>query len=126
MCIINSISEDANRMKIPNIIVNAISVLIMSLNNSVKASEKFECFKRLSQQFMILSQEVEGMDEVIEKEKYVILLLKYDNLIQDCAFEDIPLKYKHLVAKIYNDAEKYIPIQLNGTIGNMVKKNNIV
>ena len=98
----------------------------MSLNNSVKASEKFECFKRLSQQFMILSQEVEGMDEAIEKEKYFILLLKYDNLIKDCAFEDIPLKYKHLVAKIYNDAEKYIPIQLNGTIGNIVKKNNIV
>jgi len=44
MCIISSISEDANRMKIPNIIVNAVSVLIMSLNNSVKASEKFECF----------------------------------------------------------------------------------
>ena len=59
MCIINSISEDANKMKIPTIVVNAISVLIMSLNNSIKASEKFECFKRLSQQFMILSQEIE-------------------------------------------------------------------
>ena len=126
MCIINSISENANTMKFPNIIVNAISELIMSLNNSVKASEKFECFKRLSQQFMILSQEVEGMDEAIEKEKYVILLLKYDNLIQDCAFEDIPLKYKHLVAKIYNDAEKCVPIQLNGSIGNIARKNNIV
>ena len=74
MCIINSISEDANRMKIPNIIVNAISVLIMSLDNSVKASEIFESFKRLSQQFMMLSQEIEGMDEAIKKEKYVILL----------------------------------------------------
>jgi len=113
-------------MKIPNIVVNAISVLIMSLNNSVKANEKFECFKRLSQQFMILSQEIEGMDQSIEKEKYIILLLKYDNLIQHCAFEDIPLKYKHLVAKIYNDAEKYTPIQLNGTIGKLVRKNNIV
>jgi len=110
MCIINSISGDANPLKIPNIIVNAISVLIMSLNHSVKASEKIERFKRLSQQFMMLSQEIEGMDEAIEKEKYVILLLKYDNLIQDCAFEDMPLKCKHLVAKIYNDAEKYIPI----------------
>ena len=56
--------------------VNAISVLIMSLNNSVKASEKFECFKRLSQQFMILSQEIEGMESIIDKEKYTILLLK--------------------------------------------------
>jgi len=45
MCIINSISGDANPMKIPNIIVNAISVLIMSLNHSVKASEKWKDLK---------------------------------------------------------------------------------
>ena len=74
MCIINSISENANTMKIPNIVVNAISVLIMSLNNSVKASEKFESFKRLSQQFMILSQEIEGMETSIDKDKYAILI----------------------------------------------------
>jgi hypothetical protein len=124
MCIINSISEDANSMKIPNIIVNAVSVLIMSLNNSIKASEKFECFKRLSQQFMILSQEIEGMDQSIDKEKYVILLLKYDNLIQDCAFEDIPSKYKHQVSKVYIEANRNIPIQLNGTIGNVLRRNS--
>jgi hypothetical protein len=124
MCIINSISEDANSMKIPNIIVNAVSVLIMSLNNSVKASEKFECFKRLSQQFMILSQEIEGMDQSIDREKYVILLLKYDNLIQDCAFEDIPSKYKHQVSKVYIEANRNIPIQLNGTIGNVLRRNS--
>lgn len=55
MCIINSISQDANGMKIPNIVVNAVSVLIISLSNSVKPSEKFELFKKLSQQFMIIS-----------------------------------------------------------------------
>ena len=54
MCIINSISQDANFIKIPNIVVNAVSVLLMSLTNSIKASEKFELFKKLSQQFMIL------------------------------------------------------------------------
>ena len=75
---------------------------------------------------MILSQEIEALESIIDKDKYAIFIYKYDNLIQDCAFEDILLKYKHLVAKIYNDAEKYIPIQLNGTIGNIVKKNNTV
>ena len=104
-------------MKIPNIVIKAISVLIMSLNNSVKASEKFESFKRLSQQFMILSQEIEGMESIIHKEKYTILLLKYDNLIQDCAFEEIPYKYKIQVSKIYAENNRFIPIQLNGTIG---------
>jgi hypothetical protein len=118
MCIINSISEDANSIKIPNIIVNAVSVLIMSLTNSIKASEKFEIFKKLSQQFMLLSQEIESYDGNITKENFSILSLKYDNLIQDCSFEEIPLKYKIEVAKCFNDVNRYIPIQLNGIIGN--------
>jgi hypothetical protein len=90
MCIINSISEDANAVKIPNIVVNAVSVLIMSLNNSIKAGEKFETFKKLSQQFMVLSQEVEGIEEEITKEKADILVLKYDNLIADCSLKKYP------------------------------------
>ena len=32
----SSISDDANEVKIPNIVVNAVSVLIMSLNNFYK------------------------------------------------------------------------------------------
>lgn len=128
MCIINSISEDANSVKIPNIVVNAVSVLIMSLNNSIKPAEKFEIFKKLSQQFMVLSQEVEGYEVEIPKDKYDMLLLKYDNLIQDCMFEEIPQKYKLMVASKYTEANRFVPIQLNGTIGNVVKRelNNIV
>ena len=127
MAICNSISEDANTMKIPNIVVNAVSVLIMSLNNSIKAGEKFETFKKLSTQFMMLSQEVEGIEEEITKEKADILVLKYDNLIADCAFEEIPEKYKLLVASKYSEAERHVPIQINGITGFMsVKKNNIV
>ena len=76
MCIINSISEDANAVKIPNIVVNAVSVLIMSLSNSIKASEKFENFKKLSQQYMMLSQEIEGIEDDVTKEKADILVLK--------------------------------------------------
>jgi len=128
MCIINSISQDANSVKIPNIIVNALSVLIMSLNNSIKPSEKFELFKKLSQQFMILSQDIECIDDEITKEKYDILILKYDNLIQDCDFEDIPVKYKIQVANKYTCANRHVPIQINGTVGNVSKRelNNIV
>ena len=118
MCIINSISEDANSIKIPNIIVNAVSVLIMSLTNSIKASEKFEIFKKLSQQFMLLSQEIEACDGTVSKETYNLLSLKYDNLIQDCSFEEIPLKFKIEVAKCFTDVDRHIPIQLNGIIGN--------
>jgi hypothetical protein len=135
MCIINSISEDANSVKIPNIVVNAVSVLIMSLNNSIKPAEKFEIFKKLSQQFMILSQEIEAIEDLDElKNKASLLTLKYDNLIQDCMFEEIPQKYKLMVASKYTEANRFVPIQINGTIGNVVKRvvdedkelNNIV
>jgi hypothetical protein len=90
----------------------------MSLTNSIKASEKFEIFKKLSQQFMLLSQEIEACDGIVSKETYNILSLKYDNLIQDCSFEEIPVKYKTEVAKCFTDVERHIPIQLNGIIGN--------
>jgi len=77
---------------------------------------------------MILSQDIEGIDDEITKEKYDILILKYDNLIQDCDFEDIPVKYKIQVANKYTDANRYVPIQINGTVGNVSKRelNNIV
>lgn len=120
MCIINSISDDANDIKIPNIVVNALSVLIMSLSNSIKSSEKLEIFKKLSQQFMTLSQEIESLEDNDDKykEKIGIINLKYENLIQDCAFEEIPYRHKMNVAKLFTDANRYVPIQLNGIIGN--------
>ena len=125
MCIINSVSQDANDIKVPNIVVNAISVLIMSLNNSVKASEKFEIFKKLSQQFMILSQEIEAIeDDDIDNGKYNIIMLKYDNLIADCAFEEIPFKYKQHVSEIYTKSNRYVPIQINGCAGNLTVKRD--
>ena len=127
MCIINSISNDANEVKIPNIVVNAVSVLVISLSNSFKASEKFENFKKLSQQFMSLSQEIEAIDNAETlKEKISIINIKYEKLIQDCPFEEIPMKHKTNVAKIFTDNGRFIPIQLNGIIGNnLVKRNSV-
>ena len=115
MCIINSISEDANVVKVPNIVVNAISVLIMSLNNSIKASEKCELFKKLSQQFLLLAGQIENDNEITDSD-FQLLSLKYDNLINDCNFEDIPNRYKLQVAESFK--HRTVPLQLNGTIGN--------
>jgi len=125
MCIINSISEDANSVKIPNIVVNAISVLIMSITNSVKPAEKFDIFKRLQQQFMELSVEIDSVEEdEITQEQYNIFVLKYENLLRDLPFEEIPTTYKTSIAQAYQNAGRHIPIQLNGTIGNIVKKRD--
>ena len=123
MCIINSISTDANEVKIPNIIVNAISVLIMSLANNLRASEKFENFKKLSQQFTLLSQEIDALEQDnIPIEDYKLLLLKYENLVSAIDFEEIPVRYKNNVSQAYTNANRFVPIQLNGIIGNFIKK----
>ena len=115
MCIINSISEDANEVKIPNIVVNAISVLIISLNNSIKASEKCDLFRRLGQQFLLLAGQIENDDEISDNE-FSLLALKYENLINDILFEEIPHRYKEQVIESFK--HRYLPLQLNGTIGN--------
>jgi len=47
MAIINSITENGNDLKLYNIIVNSISVLLISLNNAIKASEKADNFTPL-------------------------------------------------------------------------------
>ena len=115
MCIINSISDDANEVKVPNIVVNAVSVLIISLNNSIKASEKCDLFRRLSQQFLLLSGQIEN-DVELDENEFNMIALKYENLVNDVLFEEIPYRYKMQVAESFKD--RYVPLQLNGTIGN--------
>ena len=118
MCIINSISEDANEVKIPNIVVNAISVLVMSLNNSIKASEKCDLFRRLSQQFLLLAGQIENDNEITDSD-FQLIALKYENLINEVLFEEIPTRYKLQVAESFKN--RVVPLLLNGTIGNNVK-----
>jgi hypothetical protein len=115
MCIINSVSEDANIVKIPNIVVNAISVLIMSLNNSIKASEKCDLFRRLSQQFLLLAGQIENDNEITDSD-FQLIALKYENLINDCLFEEIPNRYKLQVAESFKN--RTVPLQINGCSGN--------
>ena len=124
MCIINSISDDANEVKIPNIVVNAVSVLIMSLNNSIKSSEKCDLFRRLGQQLLLLTGKIEN-DDIIDESEFKLLAMSYENLVNDIPFEDIPDRYKKQVIESFKG--RYLPLQLNGTIGNNVsytKKNS--
>jgi hypothetical protein len=134
MCIINSINEDANEVKIPNIVVNAISVLIISLNNSIKANEKCDLFRRLSQQLLLLTGKIEN-DDIIDENEFKILAMTYENLVNDIPFEDVPNRYKMQVAESFKD--RHLPLQLNGCSGNnkyhkrnsadiVISNNNVV
>ncbi len=50
--------------------------------------------------------------------------MTYENLVNDLSFEEIPDRFKRQVAENFKD--RYLPLQLNGTMGNNVsfKKTN--
>lgn len=115
MALLNSITTDANEVKLPNIIVNSVSVLIISLNNSIKASEKADNFKKLSQQFLLLVSEIDNRENDDDIHLYN---LKYDGFINDIAFEDITTGIKNQVNMLFDDEE--LPLQIK--VINMKKR----
>ena len=124
MCILNSFEKDGeSNMKIPNVVVNGVSVLLLSLQSNLKVPEKVELFKNLSNQFLLLAHDIEGEDEEkIDREKINIFQEKYDALVQTCSFEDIPSGLKKQVIVLFSD--RALPLQLNGASGIKVKRNS--
>lgn len=121
MCILNSFDNGDFSMKIPNVVVNGISVLLISYQNNLKVAEKTELFKNLSNQFLQLAHEVEGCEpEKLDRQRVNTLIEKYDALIQSCLFEDIPKSIKQDVVNIFHG--KALPLQLNGGSGLHSKK----
>ena len=45
MCILNSFDDGKGNMKIPNVVVNGVSVLLVSYQSNLKVAEKCELFK---------------------------------------------------------------------------------
>jgi len=123
MCILNSFDDNKGNMKIPNVVVNGVSVLLISYQSNLKVSEKCELFKNLSNAFLQLAHEIEGKDpDGIDRNAVNILIEKYDSLIANCQFEDIPKGIKVEVIKIFEG--KSLPLQLNGGSGLVIKQNN--
>jgi uncharacterized protein YsxB (DUF464 family) len=108
MAIINSITSDGNDLKLYNIIVNSVSVLIISLNNSIKASEKADNFKKLSQGFLSLVTEIEDDDE---KDLH-LYNIKFNNLINDIEFSDINTSIKKQVNMLFDEEELALQIKI--------------
>jgi len=122
MCIMNSFDDDRGNMKIPNVVVNGASVLILALQNNLKVPEKVELFKSLSNNFLQLAHQLEGIDEEdISKNNINTFIEKYDSYVILCQFEDVPKKIKLEVIELWEG--RSIPLQLNGASG-LKKKNS--
>lgn len=123
MCILNSFDKGDGGMKIPNVVVNGVSVLLVSYQSNLKVAEKVELFKNLSNAFLQLAHEIEGKEqESLDRNAVNILTEKYDSLVMTCLFEDIPKSIKLEVIKIFDG--KTLPLQLNGGSGLSTKRNS--
>ena len=91
--------------------VNGCNILVLSFFNQLRVAEKSEHFKNISNDFMKLSHIIESCDI----ENMIPLSEKYDSLVIQVLFEDIPNKYKKEVINIFKN--RYRPIQLNGCSG---------
>lgn len=123
MCILNSFDDGKGNMKIPNVVVNGVSVLLVSYQSNLKVAEKCESFKNLSNAFLQLAHQIEGTEqESLDRSAVNILTEKYDSLVMTCSFEDIPKSIKLEIIKIFDG--KTLPLQLNGASGLSVKRNS--
>ena len=63
MCVLNAMeNETKNTMKLPNIVVNGVSVMVLSISNQLKVPENVELFKNLSNQFLLLAHSIEALE----------------------------------------------------------------
>jgi len=116
MCILNSFDNAKGNMKIPNVVVNGASVLILALQNNLKVPEKVELFKNLSNNFLQLAHQIEGMEtDELSRNAINGLTEKYDSLVIQCQFEDIKKSIKMEVIDLWDG--RSIPLQLNGASG---------
>ena len=125
MCILNSFeTEGKNTMKIPNVVVNGASVLLLSMQSNLKVAEKCELFKSLANQYLVLAHLIENHEQdELTNEQVRNYVDKYDSLIASTLFEDIPTSYKREVMILFDG--RHLPLNLNGASGiNIKKKRN--
>ena len=116
MCILNSFDSGDGSMKVPNVVVNGVSVLLMSYQNQLKVLEKVDMYKNLSNEFLLLAHEIEGKNpDEIDRNQVNNLIEKYDKLTFSVNFQDIPTRYK--IDVINKNKGKKLPLQLNGGSG---------
>ena len=90
MTILNSIIEDSNDLKIPNIILNSLTGVIIGLVSSFKVYEKIQTFHQLQSKFNKLTSNIEkelilNIDDITSDE-INNFIETYDNLIDNMEY----------------------------------------
>lgn len=115
MTICNSGSFEPEMMKIPNIVINALTALLISLINNYKIIEKQQTFRNLSIKYMTLLHDIEDKlanDDNLEPDEVRTIIKQYDDLITQTEYI-IPARIKNKVKNLYQ-GKMYLPVILNG------------
>jgi hypothetical protein len=115
MTIFNSSSFDSEKMKIPNICLNAITTLILSLISNFKIAPKQSNFRSVSIKFNKITHVIENkLTNEIEKitPEYITSIISEFDIIQDSLEYQYPEHIKKKVKKIYAGA-RILPNCLN-------------
>ncbi len=115
MTILNSGSFDPEDMKVPNIVINACTALLISLINNFKIVERQQTFRALSLKYNTLLHHIEDKlnnDDNIDAEDTRAIIKEYDELISMNEYI-IPHHIQQRVKKTYL-GKKYLPTILNG------------
>lgn len=115
MTICNSGSFAPEDMKIPNIVINACTALLISLINNYKIIEKQQTFRNLSIKYMTLLHDIEDKianDTNLEPDEVRTIIKQYDDLITQTEYI-IPTRIKNKVRHQYH-GKIHLPIILNG------------
>ena len=115
MTILNSGSFDPESMKVPNIVINACTALLISLINNYKIVEKQQTFRNLSLKYMNLLHDIEDIivnDTNLEADEVRTIIKQYDDLISQTEYI-IPTRIKNKIKNQYQ-GKLYLPVILNG------------
>ena len=122
MAILNSSSFDGNEMKIPNVVINSLTAMIVGIINNFRINEKENNFKQLSCKFMKISHMIEDklnnhLDSLTSSD-ISNQIKEYDNLIEQIDFT-FPASIQKTVKTLYKN-KKQLPAILNGDTDDII------
>ena len=117
MAILNSSTFEAEAMKIPNVVINSVNALLLSLISNFKLVEKSSNFKSVGNKFNKLCHAIEDKltndQENITTEHIRLFITEYDNLNESLEYSYLEF-VKSRNQKKYKDT-KCLPNALNCT-----------
>jgi len=115
MAILNSGSFSSEDMKLPNIVINSVTALILGLISNFKLAEKDSEFKKVSISFTKLLHKIEddlnNNLQTLTREKIQSHILEYDTIVENIDYT-IPTFIKKRYIKIYK-SHRTLPNILN-------------